>query len=516
MQEKPREQRPAMQEEPVDEQAYPLKHSAACAGTTMVTMGLIDVLAHLGPTGLLVGGLASYVAWRHGPQLYDYVRQKFPAAPAPGDEQTEPAEEEPVYTGTRSIVDRLLGNYPLAPAQSQVTEDMQGDTSFIDREEEEALTPPISTSSFVFSSLLTSFRPSLHYIYLASLPDGTPLCCAAKDLCHVAIAGSTGHGKSSLTRLLMSQLCYAGASVLLLDPHYTAYDSETGDDWTPFTPYLVYDPMECCKYSVIDHYLQQIATVLIPQRLERRRQGKKMGKPYFVVVDELPAIVAQIKGASGYLATILRQGRKVGVFVISASQGFLIKTMFPEGDSAVRDCYQTAYDVGGDARSSLALLGIPAAKMPDVRLGKGTVMLRHGAHPARLARVPLTDNAALYRLLGPSTYVPETGDEDDDLFLEHRSPLPQRTAAPQAYGYGTRRLHAVPEPEPVEAFPMMEELPMKEPAKQVRVPTHLQAAYDAYVPGMSSSELAKDIGVSKATAARYITQLKERRLIAVS
>jgi Helicase HerA, central domain len=486
----------------------------AVGGTAFLTTGAIDLIAGGGPAGLiflaLPASIAAALAVKAGvlPSLAALTAQAH--VPEPGEEGED--GQEPVSAGTRSIVNRLLGNYPVFP----VTEEVQKEPSFTDMEEED-LTPPVSTTGFAFSSLLTSFRPSLQYIYLASLPDGTPVCCAAKDLCHVAIAGSTGHGKSSITRLLMSQLCCAGASVLLLDPHYTRYDVETGDDWTPFTPYLVYDPMECRKYSVIEHYLRQIATVMIPQRLERRANAQKTGKPYFVVLDELPDIVAHIKGASGYLATILRQGRKVGVFVISASQGFLIKTIFPEGDSAVRDCYQTAYDVGGDARSSLALLGIPAAKMPDVRLGKGTVMLRHGEHPARLARVPLTDNAALYRLLGPSTYVPETGDEDDDLFLEHRSPLqqsvpmlPQRTAAPQAYGYGMRRLHAVPEPEP------MEELPMKELAKQVRVPAHLQDAYDAYVPGMSSSELARDIGVSKATAARYITQLKERRLIAVS
>src|ERR1700730_8339080 len=80
----------------VEEQTYPMKQSAAFAGSTLVTMGLLDVLAHLGPTGLLVGGLASYVAWKHGPELYAYVREKLPS-PAP---VKEPQDEQDEQTGT--------------------------------------------------------------------------------------------------------------------------------------------------------------------------------------------------------------------------------------------------------------------------------------------------------------------------------------------------------------------------------------------------------------------------------
>jgi hypothetical protein len=523
MQEEPREQRPAIHEEPVDEQAYPLTHSAACGGITIVTMGLIDVLAHLGPTGLLVGGLASYVAWRHGPELYDYVRQKFPAAPAPGDEQAEPAEEEPVYTGTRSIVDRLLGNYPAHP-QSPETEDVQEEPSCTDMEEED-LTPPVSTAGFVFSSLLTSFRPTLQYIYLASLPDGTPICCQAKDLCHVALAGSTGNGKGVVIRLLMSQLCKVGASVLLLNPHYTRYDLETGEDWTPFTPYLVYDPMECRKMEVIEYYLKQVATELLPKRLERYAHSQPVGKPYFLVIDELPDIVGAVKNAPTYLAKILREGRKVGIFLISASQGFLIKTVFGQGGSDVRDCYRTAYYMGGDIKTALALLGIPSSQMPENTLGKGVVMLRTSATKrATLARVPYVDNAALYRLLGPSTYVPSTGNEYDDLFLEHlapqsvavlQRPVLQR-AVPQAYGYGMRRLHTVPEPEPMEPIPVRQRVPLQSEPQQPVLSPQLQQALEEYRQGNRSfRDLGRALGINKDAAGRLIQELKARRLIGV-
>ncbi len=94
--------------EPQEEKTYPIKQSAAFAGTTLVTMGLIDLLAHLGPTGLVVGGLASYVAWKHGPELYEQVRGMLPS-PAP-DEASEQAV--PQLRAGRSFVDRAIGRFP--------------------------------------------------------------------------------------------------------------------------------------------------------------------------------------------------------------------------------------------------------------------------------------------------------------------------------------------------------------------------------------------------------------------
>jgi hypothetical protein len=110
------------------EKKYPVKQSAAFASSTLVTMGLIDVLAHLGPTGLLIGGIASYVAWRHGPELYEQVRELIPLPAQAGP--SEPAERLPQR---RSLLDRALGRYPegeLAAAQTEAD-----DTTVISEEE---------------------------------------------------------------------------------------------------------------------------------------------------------------------------------------------------------------------------------------------------------------------------------------------------------------------------------------------------------------------------------------------
>src|SRR5260370_10353306 len=73
-----------------DQKPVPLSQSLGFGTGTFLTVGAVDLLAHLGPTGFLVGGIASYVAWRHGPELYEQVRGLLPHPAQP--QQPEPAE----------------------------------------------------------------------------------------------------------------------------------------------------------------------------------------------------------------------------------------------------------------------------------------------------------------------------------------------------------------------------------------------------------------------------------------
>src|SRR5205085_4006254 len=130
-----------------------------------------------------------------------------------------------------------------------------------------------------------------------------------QGLCHVALAGATGEGKSVLIRLLMAQLCFIGADVLLLNPHYTRYAIDSGEDWTPFEPYLYDNPMRCKSYAVIGEYLRRAAEEMLPARLECYSQSLPPGKPFYIILDELPAIVKRIPQAAGYMSDLLREGR---------------------------------------------------------------------------------------------------------------------------------------------------------------------------------------------------------------
>ncbi len=246
------------------------------------------------------------------------------------------------------------------------------------------------------TDLTANWRPSVQSITLAVGPGGEPYRVHAKDLCHVALAGATGGGKSNIMRLLLAQLVSAGAHVVLADPHYTPLDPESGDDWRPIASKLHMAP--AVKASDIQHMLAWLATDELPRRLERRHKGQPVGVPLFFAVDEMPSIVKDIPEAPEHMGRLLREARKVGIFVIGAAQDFLVKTI--GGAGAVRDCYRTAFYVGGDAQTARVLLDVRGS-VDDGQLGQGLAMLRSKATPtAELVRVPLASNAAIYGLLG--------------------------------------------------------------------------------------------------------------------
>jgi len=248
-----------------------------------------------------------------------------------------------------------------------------------------------------------------------------------------------------------------------------------------------------------------VATELLPRRLEKYAHSQPLGKPYFLVIEELPAILAQIKEAPGYLARILREGRKVGIYMITVAQDFLVSTIAPGGGGAVRDCYRTAYYVGGDSTTAKILLDQPVRELAQVEseLGQGTVLLRSSRVPqvkqAQRVRVPYVDNQALYQLLGPSTYVstirPGWDRADDALFDQGRS-AQARTLPPQ-------------EP-PVSRPPVP---PSRGTAGPRPVPGRLQQIAQVYEPGMSLTWLAGQVGVSEEKVYTLLREAKARGLL---
>jgi Helicase HerA, central domain len=246
-----------------------------------------------------------------------------------------------------------------------------------------------------FADILDGWRPTPQSIMLALAPGGGYITVPLKSLCHVALAGATGLGKSVLMRLLLSQLIFVGARVILTDPHFAPVDPESGEDWRPIANRLAMPPS--VSYAAITDVLRWLATDELPRRLERRRNGEHPGTPYFLAMDELPAIVKHVPEAPEYMGDLLREGRKVGLYLVSAAQDWLVKTV--GGSGAVRDCFRTAFYVGGDATSARVLLDVKG-RVDDGGLGKGIVMMRSSATPqAALSRIPYASNDALYNLL---------------------------------------------------------------------------------------------------------------------
>ena len=389
------------------------------------------VVQHGGEGAIIAAVLASVVL-----SNADTIIDKFTGghtSPQPADDDYPTEEEIAAYR----LMQQQLGQGEPAVREDNPTEEeiaanpeiqrqvAQGTSNLPsqirERNLDDDLARPKQRGPFVMSMVLRDFTPTLDKIYLGTLLNGKPIFCNSKELCHVALAGATDAGKSNIMRMLVMQLCSVGAKVLILNPHWTGYVLDKKEDWTPIIPYLHDDPMVCRKYETIDYYLDYLANTIVPTRLDRYAYSKPVGKPIFVVLDELPAIVKWGKKHNrdipGYLDTILKEGRKVGVYLISAAQDFLVDTI--GGTGAVRDCYRTAYSVGGDDTTTNKLLGKTKADRP---LGKGIVLLRNASNDlckeAIVALVPYVDNASL-DLLGPSTYDPDEVDtealEDSDL-----------------------------------------------------------------------------------------------------
>jgi hypothetical protein len=62
----------------------------------------------------------------------------------------------------------------------------------------------------------------------------------------------------------------------------------------------------------------------------------------------------------------------------TAHKGFFIlfRTISPKAGGSIRECYRTAYYVGGDATTAWVLLDMLANLIPEDELGKAAVMIR--------------------------------------------------------------------------------------------------------------------------------------------
>ena len=239
------------------------------------------------------------------------------------------------------------------------------------------------------------FRPSLESILLALGDAGEPITVPARALCHVALVGATGGGKSNLLRLLLPQLLAVGARVVLADPHFAPLDPESGEDWRPIAGRLHMAP--AVSPAAIESLLGYLVDEL-DRRMAQRRAGERWGPPLFIAFDELPVIADQVPGALEQLGRLLREGRKVDLLAIGASQTMLVKVI--GGDSSIRDAYRTAFYLGGDARSGAALLDLPQRDIDEGLLATGVAYLRSRATlPARLVRVPYASNTGVAGLL---------------------------------------------------------------------------------------------------------------------
>jgi hypothetical protein len=204
--------------------SYPVHQSAAWAGSTFLASLPIDLLCHFGWTGLFVGGLASYAAWRHGPELAESMREMFSPASAllareMHREEPAPKEEPRIPQGEgkkRGWLDRALGYHPEQEEQATASSGSQrGSGDMTDDDEETAifqasdgarnapLVPRITLEQAVRYTTRNSYEV---YLGRSLTRPKYPALKINFYKRHIKIIGASQYGKSSMAAFLLEAI----------------------------------------------------------------------------------------------------------------------------------------------------------------------------------------------------------------------------------------------------------------------------------------------------------------------
>ena len=168
---------------------------------TLLAAGAVDMFAHFGLTGLVVGGIAAYAASRHGPELLQQVKGARASRPAlvTCRRRNKPTPRTLLAEGRRgrsqrSFLDRALGRFPDAPTPLQEAAD---DTVYIDE-----------ADLLAYEAWEQRHPPAFRRRDTALLNLSPELQIPLRDLAGKAIfiCGIRRHGKTTLGALLAEQL----------------------------------------------------------------------------------------------------------------------------------------------------------------------------------------------------------------------------------------------------------------------------------------------------------------------
>jgi hypothetical protein len=260
-------------------------------------------------------------------------------------------------------------------------------------EEAKQLPPPVD----VYTLLSTGrWLPHKGMLFLAISTAG--LVQIALDLAwHIALAGSTGGGKTNQLRLLLPQMV-RWYTVYYISPAFAPIKSNH-EDWRPIQARLA------GTVARLSHEIEFRLQWTV-EELRRRQDAEYNGdiswknNPIYIVIDEFKEVCKRYPGAADDVCDLLRQARQYKIFVILAAQDFLIKNI--GGDSGARDCYRTALYYGGDPNTARALLDVSSPfPFNEQDLGtEGRLVLRTKTTETSEARAPFMSNRAIYELLG--------------------------------------------------------------------------------------------------------------------
>lgn len=178
---------------------------------------------------------------------------------------------------------------------------------------------------------------------------------------HVLIAGETDSGKTTA----MLDILKARRNITVLDPHAAP------GEW-PGGARVIGGGRD---FQSINEFMTNMQAVL-SQRYMQRDQGVTRFENITVATDEMPAIVSKLGSAiSDAWREWLREGRKVGLFFIVATQSTRVKTLGIEGERDLLTNFAAVIELGKVAKEN----------HPDLVIGQNRpavlTTLREGARP---------------------------------------------------------------------------------------------------------------------------------------
>ena len=180
-----------------DEPAAPFSEQLGFGVGAFLVAGGIDLFAHFGLTGLVVGGVAAYVASQHGPELVEQVRGARAVRPSPTNRASgrvrRTLSAENGGKSQRRLLDRALGRFPDPPSARESDED----------------TVIVGEGDLPAHETWEGFRPAVSRHRAPAPLDLAPdLQIPLRELAGRAIfiCGIRRHGKTTLGALLAEQL----------------------------------------------------------------------------------------------------------------------------------------------------------------------------------------------------------------------------------------------------------------------------------------------------------------------
>jgi hypothetical protein len=295
---------------------HQLKQSAAFASSTFVTMGLVDLFGHWGPTGLLIAGLASYVAWNHGPEVLENIAGQVREILPPSEEQ---ADEEQIETSDdeqprrRSFWERAL-NAPLSDGElAALEEQFEADDDDPEVFISEGMTFQELLELGVIQEAISAGKMVLGFAN-GELRYGT-----WKDFNSAGIGGVSGSGKTTTIRFLLFQTVLLKGRFIMIDPHIEDQEESLAAQFRVFKQSHVFPPCDDNASAVTKR-----VRWLMKEYLRRKEQGIK-GPPIILVLDELNALIRRMspelrKELTDLLLTLAQEGRKFGLFALLIAQ----------------------------------------------------------------------------------------------------------------------------------------------------------------------------------------------------